>query len=72
MMEAIYKLAMEEEFGCGLQIKSQQELLFGKNEKYKFKGQTKKVRFESTNTSSTQQSNDFPVDKELYLMRRTN
>ncbi|CAB4491916.1 hypothetical protein RhiirA5_418163 [Rhizophagus irregularis] len=33
----------------------------------KFKGPTKKVRFASTNTSSTQQSDDFPVEKELYF-----
>ncbi|PKY54765.1 hypothetical protein RhiirA4_475492 [Rhizophagus irregularis] len=42
MMEAIYKSAMEEDLGCGLEIKSQQEL-FSKNEKYKFKGPTKKL-----------------------------
>ncbi|CAB5186409.1 hypothetical protein RhiirA5_442609 [Rhizophagus irregularis] len=47
-------------------IKSQQEL-FGNNEKNKFKGPTKKVCFKSTNTSFKQQSDDFPVDKELYF-----
>ncbi|CAB4398010.1 unnamed protein product [Rhizophagus irregularis] len=64
----IYKSANEEEFGYGLQIKSQQEL-FGKSEKFRSLRDQRKVRFESTNsTSSTQQSRDFSVDlKELYF-----
>jgi hypothetical protein len=33
MKEAIYKSTMEEDIGCGLQMKSQQEL-FGKKEKF--------------------------------------
>ncbi|PKY33656.1 hypothetical protein RhiirB3_452734 [Rhizophagus irregularis] len=43
MMGAIYKSTMEEDIGCGLQMKSQQEL-FGKKEKFILKQSKEKKK----------------------------
>ncbi|GBC40326.1 hypothetical protein RhiirA1_522923 [Rhizophagus irregularis] len=71
MMGAIYKSTMEEDIGCGLQMKSQQEL-FGKKEKFILKQskEKKKVhfKFKSTNISPSQKSNDVSDGgEELYF-----
>ncbi|CAB4437894.1 unnamed protein product [Rhizophagus irregularis] len=69
MIKAIYKSTMEEDIGCGLQMKSQQEL-FGKKEKFILKQSKgkKKVHFKSTNISPSQKSNDVSDGgEELYF-----
>ncbi|CAB5215831.1 unnamed protein product [Rhizophagus irregularis] len=54
---------MEEKLGQGLQMKSQQELF-----ERTIITNLKAVHFEpTTNTSSTQQWDNVPVDKELYF-----
>ena len=57
--EAIYKSTMEEDIGCGLQMKSQQELFWNK-EKYILKQPKEKKKFISSQQISlpSQKSND--------------